>query len=100
MDREEDLIRERVEKDQEKLYKKAKKMQKTDKYVLRGVYGFIGTFIAIIFAIFLIVSLIAYYESKPELLDTILEEGTKKAQEEAKKNMKKIKEAMKLNYFG
>jgi hypothetical protein len=66
MDREEDLIRERVEKDQEKLYKRAKKMQKTDKYVIRGAYSFIGGFIAIIFAIFIIISLINYHESKPK----------------------------------
>ena len=41
----------------------------------------------------------AYYESKPEILDDILKEGTMKAQAVAKENMKKIKEAMKLNYF-
>ena len=66
MNREEDLIRERVEKDQEKLYKKAKKMQKTDKYVKRGAYSFIGGFIVLLIAIFFIISLIAYNESKPK----------------------------------
>lgn len=40
-----------------------------------------------------------YYEEHPEEVDKILMEGTKKAQEEAKKTMKKVKEAMKLNYF-
>lgn len=40
-----------------------------------------------------------YYEEHPEEVDKILIEGTKKAQEEAKKTMKKVKEAMKLNYF-
>ena len=35
----------------------------------------------------------------PEEVDRILLAGTIKAQEEAKKTMKKIKEAMKLNYF-
>ncbi len=41
----------------------------------------------------------AYYESHPEEVDKILEEGTKKAQKVAKETMKKVKEAMKLNYF-
>ncbi len=41
----------------------------------------------------------AYYEAHPEILDKILIEGTKKAKEEAKKNMKRIKKAMKLDYF-
>ena len=41
----------------------------------------------------------AYYEVHPEIIDKILIEGTKKAKEEAKKNMKKIKKAMKLDYF-
>ena len=41
----------------------------------------------------------AYYEEHIEEVDKILMEGTKKAQKEAKENMKKIKEAMKLNYF-
>ncbi len=40
-----------------------------------------------------------YYEERPELVDEILLKGTKKAQEEAKKTMKKVKEAMMLNYF-
>ena len=40
-----------------------------------------------------------YYESHPEIVDKILKEGTKKAREEAKKNMARIKKAMKLNYF-
>ena len=41
----------------------------------------------------------AYYEAHPEIIDKILIEGTQKAKEEAKKNMKKIKKAMKLDYF-
>ena len=41
----------------------------------------------------------AYYEAHPEIIDKILIEGTKKAKEEAKKNMAKIKKAMKLDYF-
>lgn len=41
----------------------------------------------------------AYYEQRPELVDKLLIEGTKKAQEEAKQVMKKVKQAMKLDYF-
>ena len=41
-----------------------------------------------------------YYEEHIDEVDKILLEGTKKAQETAKENMKKIKKAMKLNYFG
>ena len=41
----------------------------------------------------------AYYEAHPEIVDRILIEGTEKAREEAKEIMKKIKEAMMLNYF-
>ena len=41
----------------------------------------------------------AYYEEHPEIVDKILMDGTKKAQEVAKQTMKKVKEAMKLNYF-
>ena len=40
-----------------------------------------------------------YYEAHPELVDKIILEGTNKAREEAKKNMKRIKKAMKLDYF-
>ena len=40
-----------------------------------------------------------YYEDRPELVDKILIEGTKKAQATAKETMKKIKKAMKLDYF-
>lgn len=40
-----------------------------------------------------------YYEEHPEEVDKILQEGTAKAQIEAKKTMKTIKKAMKLNYF-
>ena len=40
-----------------------------------------------------------YYEGRPELLDEILINGTKKAQEIAKETMRKVKANMKLNYF-
>ena len=40
-----------------------------------------------------------YYEERPELLDEILINGTKKAQEIAKETMRKVKASMKLNYF-
>ena len=40
-----------------------------------------------------------YYEEHPEEVDKILIEGTKKAQQEAKRTMKKVKKAMKLDYF-
>ena len=41
----------------------------------------------------------AYYEAQPEEVDEILIEGTKKARETAKETMKKVKKAMKLDYF-
>lgn len=41
----------------------------------------------------------AYYEAHPDEVDKILLEGTKKAREEAKKTMKVVKKAMKLDYF-
>ena len=41
-----------------------------------------------------------YYELHPEEVDKILIEGTKKAREVAKETMKKVKKAMKLDYFG
>ena len=40
-----------------------------------------------------------YYEERPELLDEILINGTKKAQEIARETMRKVKANMKLNYF-
>ena len=40
-----------------------------------------------------------YYEAHPEIVDSIILEGTKKAQKVAQENMKRIKDAMKLNYF-
>ena len=40
-----------------------------------------------------------YYEERPELVDKYLIEGTKKAQETAKETMRKVKKAMKLDYF-
>ena len=40
-----------------------------------------------------------YYEERPELLYEILKEGTEKARKIAKETMRKVKEAMKLNYF-
>ena len=41
----------------------------------------------------------AYYEAHPEEVDRILKEGTEKARQTAKETMKKVKEAMMLNYF-
>jgi len=40
-----------------------------------------------------------YYEERPELVDKILMDGTKKAREVAKQTMKEVKQAMKLDYF-
>ena len=40
-----------------------------------------------------------YYEDRPELVDKLLIEGTKKARETAKETMKKVKKAMRLDYF-
>lgn len=40
----------------------------------------------------------AYYEEHPEKVKEILENGTEKAKEKAEEQMKKIKEAMKINY--
>lgn len=40
-----------------------------------------------------------YYEKNPQLVDKVLIEGTKKAREEAKETMKKVRKAMKLDYF-
>ena len=41
----------------------------------------------------------AYYEKRPELVNQILIEGTKKAQLVAKETIKKVKKAMMLDYF-
>ena len=41
----------------------------------------------------------AYYELHPEEVDKILIEGTNKAREVAKETMKKVKKAMRLDYF-
>ncbi len=41
----------------------------------------------------------AYYEAHPEEVDKVLMEGTARAQKVAKETMKKVKEAMMLNYF-
>ena len=41
----------------------------------------------------------AYYEAHPEEVDKILIEGTNRAREVAKETMKKVKKAMKLDYF-
>ena len=40
-----------------------------------------------------------YYEEHPELIDEILINGTAKAQKVAKETLKKVKKAMKLDYF-
>ena len=39
-----------------------------------------------------------YYEEHPEKVVEVLEEGTKQAKEKAQETMKKVKEAMKINY--
>ncbi|EKD85462.1 MAG: hypothetical protein ACD_38C00018G0001, partial [uncultured bacterium] len=41
----------------------------------------------------------AEYEGKPELVDSILKEGTRKMREEAQKTLNEVKKAMKLDYF-
>ena len=41
----------------------------------------------------------AYYEAHPEIVDKILIEGTKKAQNTAKEVMKRVRKAMMLDYF-
>ena len=41
----------------------------------------------------------AYYEAHPEEVDRILKEGTERARATAKETMKKVKKAMKLDYF-
>ena len=41
----------------------------------------------------------AYYDAHPEEIDRILLEGTEKARKTAKETMKKVKKAMKLDYF-
>ena len=41
----------------------------------------------------------AYYAERPELIDKILIEGTEKARKTAKETMKKVKKAMRLDYF-
>ncbi|MGN1330387.1 MAG: tryptophan--tRNA ligase [Clostridia bacterium] len=41
----------------------------------------------------------AYYEAHPEEVDKILYEGTQKAKAKAEATMKKVKKAMKLDYF-
>ena len=38
------------------------------------------------------------YEENPELVKQILDEGTEVARKRAKENMKKVKEAMKIDY--
>ncbi len=40
-----------------------------------------------------------YYEERPELVEKILKEGTKKAKAVAEQTMEKVKKAMKLDYF-
>ena len=40
-----------------------------------------------------------YYEERPQLVDEILIKGTEKARNTAKETMKKVKKAMKLDYF-
>ncbi len=40
-----------------------------------------------------------YYEERPELVDKILIDGSNRAREKAKETIKKVKKAMKLDYF-
>ncbi len=40
-----------------------------------------------------------YYEERPELVEKILKDGTEKTRKVAKETMKKVKKAMKLDYF-
>ncbi len=40
-----------------------------------------------------------YFEEHPEIVDKFLKEGTEKARRTAKETMKKVKKAMKLDYF-
>ncbi len=40
-----------------------------------------------------------YYEEHPELVDQILEEGTKKARERAQETMRRVRQNMKIDYF-
>ena len=40
-----------------------------------------------------------YYEDRPELVDEFLIKGTEKARKTAKETMKKVKQAMRLDYF-
>ena len=40
-----------------------------------------------------------YYENNIKLVEEILMEGTKKAKETASQTLKRVKEAMKINYF-
>lgn len=40
-----------------------------------------------------------YYEKNPNLVDDILKQGTKKAQNKAKETMTEVRKSMKINYF-
>lgn len=40
-----------------------------------------------------------YYEENPEIIDSILKDGINKARKKSKETLKKVKEAMKINYF-
>jgi tryptophanyl-tRNA synthetase len=40
-----------------------------------------------------------YYEERPEIVEKILIEGTKKARAKAQETMQKVKEAMRIDYF-
>ncbi len=41
----------------------------------------------------------AYYEKNPEIIEKIIKDGNKKARKKAQETMKKVKKAMKLDYF-
>ena len=40
-----------------------------------------------------------YYEERPELVEKILKDGTEKTRQTARETMRKVKKAMRLNYF-
>ena len=40
-----------------------------------------------------------YYEEHPEIIDDVLKNGIKKARYKASETMKKVKKAMKIDYF-
>ena len=66
-----------------------------------GVHGFLAMDMQQVFDEFLkpIKERRKYYEENPEKIDHMLKEGTKKAKFKASQTMKKVKEAIKIDYF-